>query len=249
MTIYKSAREIAIMREAGRIVAECHATLAEKIKPGVTTKELNGIAEAFIKRSGAIPSFKGHQGFPACICTAVNDVICHGIPNSNPLQAGDVITIDIGAKVKGYHGDSAWSYAVGKVPSEIEQLMKVTKECLFLGIEKAQVGNRIGDIGAAIQSHAESYRYGVVRDFCGHGIGRNLWEDPQPIPHYGQPGRGSLIMPGLTIAIEPMITTGGWKMKIDADGWTARTIDGSICVQYEHSIAVTKGETIILTQL
>lgn len=248
MIIYKSPREIAIMKEAGRIVAECHAALAEKIKPGISTKELDSIAEAFIKRSGAIPSFKGHQGFPACICTAVNDVICHGIPNSNVLNDGDVITVDIGAKVKGYHGDSAWSYAVGKVAPEVEHLMKVTKECLFLGIEKAQIGNRIGDVGAAIQTHAERYRYGVVRDFCGHGVGRNLWEDPQ-VPHYGQPGRGALIMPGLTIAIEPMITNGGWKMKVDPDGWTARTLDGSVCIQYEHTIAVTEEETIILTDL
>lgn len=248
MTIYKSAREIAIMKEAGRIVAECHALLKEKIRPGITTKELDGIAEAFIKRSGAIPSFKGHQGFPAAICTAVNDVICHGIPDSRPLKSGDVITIDVGASIKGYHGDSAWSYAVGKVSPEIERLMRVTKECLFLGIEKARGGNRIGDIGATIQSHAEKHHYGVIRDFCGHGVGRSLWEDPQ-VPHYGHQGRGVLIMPGLTIAIEPMITNGGWKMKVDPDGWTARTADGSICVQYEHTIAITEGDAVILTQL
>lgn len=248
MTIYKSAREIAIMKEAGRIVAECHALLKEKIRPGITTKELDGIAEAFIKHSGAIPSFKGHQGFPAAICTAVNDVICHGIPDSRPLKSGDVITIDVGASIKGYHGDSAWSYAVGKVSPEIERLMRVTKECLFLGIEKARGGNRIGDIGATIQSHAEKHHYGVIRDFCGHGVGRSLWEDPQ-VPHYGHQGRGVLIMPGLTIAIEPMITNGGWKMKVDPDGWTARTADGSICVQYEHTIAITEGDAVILTQL
>lgn len=248
MTILKSVREIEIMKEAGKIVAGCHAALAEKIRPGITTKELERITEDFIKQAGAIPSFKGHQGFPACICIAVNDVICHGIPNSKKLNSGDVITIDIGANLKGYHADSAWSYKVGKVSPDIEQLMQVTKECLFLGIEKARAGNRIGDIGAAIQSYAESYQYGVVRDFCGHGVGRELWEEPQ-IPHYGQPGRGALIKPGLTIAIEPMITNGSWKAKIDADGWTARTVDGSICVQYEHTIAVTEEETIILTQL
>ncbi|HWR07138.1 type I methionyl aminopeptidase [Sporomusa sp.] len=248
MTIFKSAREIEIMKEAGKIVAECHATLKEKIRPGITTKELDVITEDIIKHAGAIPSFKGHQGFPACICTAVNDVICHGIPDSKPLKSGDVITVDIGAKLKGYHADSAWSYEVDKVSPEIEQLMKVAKECLFRGIEIARIGNRIGDIGAVIQSYAESYHYGVVRDFCGHGVGQSLWEDPQ-IPHYGQPGKGALIKPGLTIAIEPMITNGSWKTKIDTDGWTARTVDGSICIQYEHTIAVTAEETIILTQL
>ncbi|WP_312520217.1 type I methionyl aminopeptidase [Anaerospora sp.] len=248
MIIFKSARELAIMREAGLIVAECHALLGERIKAGVSTLELDELVEGYIRRKGAIPSFKGHHGFPASICASVNDVICHGIPNGQPLQDGDVITIDIGAKVNGYHGDSAWSYAVGEVSPEIEKLMKVTKECLFLGIEQAQPGKRIGDIGHVIQTYAESLKYGVVRDFCGHGVGRELWEDPE-IPHYGHAGKGAPIKAGMTIAIEPMITMGRWQVKTDPDGWTARTIDGSICVQYEHTLAVTKEGPVILTQL
>lgn len=248
MIIFKSARELAIMREAGLIVAECHALLGERIKAGVSTLELDELVESYIRKKGAIPSFKGHHGFPASICASVNDVICHGIPNGEPLQDGDVITIDIGAKVNGYHGDSAWSYAVGDVSPEIEKLMKVTKECLFLGIDQAQPGKRIGDIGHAIQTYAESLKYGVVRDFCGHGVGRELWEDPE-IPHYGHAGKGAAIKAGMTIAIEPMITLGRWQVKTDSDGWTARTIDGSICVQYEHTLAVTKEGPVILTQL
>lgn len=248
MIIFKSARELAIMREAGLIVAECHALLGERIKAGVSTLELDELVEGYIRKKGAIPSFKGHHGFPASICASVNDVICHGIPNAEPLQNGDVITIDIGAKVNGYHGDSAWSYAVGEVSPEIEKLMKVTKECLFLGIDQAQPGKRIGDIGHAIQTYAESLKYGVVRDFCGHGVGRELWEDPE-IPHYGHAGKGAAIKAGMTIAIEPMITMGRWQVKTDPDGWTARTIDGSICVQYEHTLAVTKEGPVILTQL
>lgn len=248
MIIFKSGRELAIMREAGLIVAECHALLGEKIKAGVSTLELDELVESYIRKKGAIPSFKGHHGFPASICASVNDVICHGIPNEQPLNEGDVITIDIGAKVNGYHGDSAWSYAVGQVSPEIEKLMRVTKECLFLGIDQAQPGKRIGDIGHAIQTYAESLKYGVVRDFCGHGVGRELWEDPE-IPHYGHAGKGPAIKKGMTIAIEPMITMGRWQAKTDSDGWTARTVDGSICVQYEHTLAVTPEGPVILTQL
>lgn len=248
MVIFKSEREIQIMREAGRIVAQCHAALAEHIQPGITTKELDRIAEKFILGTGATPSFKGHQGFPASICTSVNDVICHGIPGHSKLKSGDVITIDIGAKLDGYHGDSAWSYAVGHVVPKIEQLMKDTKECLNLGIEQARPGRRIGDIGAAIQNYAEQHHYGVIREYCGHGVGQSLWEEPE-IPHYGQAGKGLLLKPGMVIAIEPMITNGKWQAKVDSDGWTARTIDRSICVQYEHTLAVLEDETVILTQL
>ncbi|SHJ92860.1 type I methionyl aminopeptidase [Desulforamulus aeronauticus] len=248
MIVLKSPREIAIMGDAGKIVAECHAMLAEKIKPGITTLELDQLTEKLIRSRGAIPSFKGHHGFPATICVAINDVICHGFPSAKELKDGDVVTIDIGALYKGYHGDSAWSYAVGNVSPEIAKLMQVTKECLFLGIEQAQPGKRIGDIGHAIQSHAESLNYGVVREFCGHGIGQSLWEEPQ-IPHYGRPNRGTLLKPGMTIAIEPMITTGDWRAKLAPDGWTASTIDGSICVQYEHTLAITKDAPVILTEL
>ncbi|AEG61680.1 type I methionyl aminopeptidase [Desulforamulus ruminis] len=248
MIILKSAREIEIMREAGRIVAECHRILAERIKPGITTLELDQTVEKHIRQRGATPSFKGHQGFPAAICVALNDVICHGFPGPEPLQKGDVVTIDVGAFYKGYHGDSAWTYAVGEVSEEIRQLMEVGRKSLYLGIELAQPGNRIGDIGAAIQTYAEKYRYGVVREFCGHGVGQNLWESPQ-IPHFGRANTGPLIKAGMTLAIEPMITLGKWKAVLDKDGWTARTVDGSICVQYEHTLAVTAEGPVILTEI
>ncbi|AQS59437.1 type I methionyl aminopeptidase [Desulforamulus ferrireducens] len=248
MIILKSPKEISIMRDAGKIVAECHALIAEKIKPGINTLMLDQMVEKLIRQRGAVPSFKGHHGFPATICVAVNDVICHGFPSSTKLRDGDVVTIDIGAHYKGYHADSAWSYAVGHVSPEITKLMEVTKECLFKGIEQARPGNRVGDIGHAIQQYAESFGYGVIREFCGHGIGQSLWEEPQ-IPHYGRKNRGLSLKTGMTIAIEPMITNGGWRSKLDQDGWTARTIDGSICVQYEHTIAITEAEPVILTTL
>lgn len=244
----KSAREIAIMREAGRIVAECHAALAERVQPGVSTRELDRFVEQFLKDRGATPSFKGYRGFPGSICVSVDDVICHGIPGRDRLKAGQVITIDIGAYYKGYHGDSAWTYAVGEVSPEIRQLMDVTQQCLFAGIEAARVGNRIGDIGHAIQTLAESHGYGVVRDFIGHGLGQELHESPE-VPHYGTPGTGLALRSGMTIAIEPMITLGDYRVKVDPDGWTARTSDGSICVQYEHTIAITDNGPEILTKL
>ncbi len=248
MIILKSAREIDIMRKAGRIVAECHEILAEVVKPGISTIELDKIVEEHIRKQGAKPSFKGHQGFPASTCAAINDVICHGFPDKTILKSGDVITIDIGACYKGYHGDSGWTYVVGEVSEDIKKLMKVGLESLNLGIEQAVIGNRIGDIGYAIQTYAEGHKYGVVRDFCGHGIGKSLWEDPE-VPHYGKPGFGPKLKEGMVIAIEPMITMGGWRAKVDSDGWTARTKDGSICVQFEHTLAITKDGPMVLTKL
>lgn len=236
------------MRDAGRIVAECHMALAERVRPGVTTLELDRFVEGLIHKNGATPTFKGHQGFPGSICVAVNDVICHGFPSKYRLQEGDVVTFDIGATYKGYIGDSAWSYAVGKVSPKVQELMDVTKESLFLGIAQAVPGNRVGDIGHAIQSFAEARGMGVVREFTGHGVGQDLWEQP-PIPHYGAPGTGTLLRAGMTIAIEPMLTLGAWEAKTDRDGWTARTVDGSVCVQYEHSIAITDDGPLILTEL
>jgi methionyl aminopeptidase len=244
----KSLREIGLMRDAGRIVAECHMALAERVRPGVTTLELDRFVEGLIHKNGATPTFKGHQGFPGSICVAVNDVICHGFPSKYRLQEGDVVTFDIGATYKGYIGDSAWSYAVGKVSPKVQELMDVTKESLFLGIAQAVPGNRVGDIGHAIQSFAEARGMGVVREFTGHGVGQDLWEQP-PIPHYGAPGTGTLLRAGMTIAIEPMLTLGAWEAKTDRDGWTARTVDGSVCVQYEHSIAITDDGPLILTEL
>lgn len=246
MTKLKSPSELALMREAGRIVAECHAALADQVRPGVSTLELDAMVERMIRERGAIPSFKGHEGFPGSICVAVNDVICHGIPNDRPLEDGDVITIDIGARYQGYHGDSAWTYGVGEVSPRIQQLMDDTRQSLFLGIEQARVGNRIGDIGHAIQAFAEPRGYGVVREFTGHGVGQDLWEEPV-VPHYGKPAAGRTLRPGMTLAIEPMLTLGAWRSQIDDDGWTARTIDGSICVQYEHTVVVTEEGPVILT--
>jgi len=244
----KSSREIAIMREAGLLVAQCHAALAERIRPGVQTRELDRFVESFLRERGATPSFKGYNGFPGSICTAINDVVCHGIPGRDKLRNGDVVTIDIGAYFKGYHGDSAWTYAVGEVSPEVANLMGVAKQALFEGIARAKPGNRVGDISHAIQSYAEARGMGVVRDFIGHGVGQQLHEAPE-VPHFGSPGTGPLLRTGMTVAIEPMITLGDWRVKVEADGWTARTLDGSICVQYEHTVAITDEGPMILTQL
>ncbi|WP_152393561.1 type I methionyl aminopeptidase [Paenibacillus guangzhouensis] len=246
--IIKSEPELARMREAGRIVAECHAFLAEKIKPGVTTLALDRMVEQHIRKRGALPSFKGHHGFTASICAARNDVICHGFPDNEPLLDGDVITIDLGAHYKGYHGDSGWTYAVGQVSDPIKKLMEDCHKALMLGIEQAVSGKRIGDIGHAIQTFADRHNYGNVRQFTGHGIGQDLWEEPA-VPHYGRQGSGPVLKNGLVLAIEPMFTLGDWNAFIDADGWTARTIDGSICVQYEHTVAITEHGPELLTRL
>ncbi|WP_195575131.1 type I methionyl aminopeptidase [Paenibacillus sp. 1001270B_150601_E10] len=248
MVILKSESEIEIMREAGRIVAECHAMLGELIKPGVTTIELDRLVEEKIRARGAVPSFKGHHGFTASICTAKNDVICHGFPDSIPLHDGDVITIDIGANYNGFHGDSGWTYAVGNVSSDIKDLMTACHQSLFLGIAQAIEGKRLGDIGFAIDNYAKPLGYGNVREFTGHGIGRELWEEP-PVPHYGHQGKGLRLKKGMVLAIEPMLTLGDSYSYIESDGWTARTIDHSICVQFEHTVAITEHGPRILTEL
>ncbi len=248
MIITKSKKEIEIMREAGRIVAECHELLKDAVKPGVTTMELDMLVEKHIRSRGATPSFKGYHGFPSSICSSPNDVICHGMPDDKPLKDGDVITIDIGAYKGGYHGDSAWTYAVGEVSQEIKALMEDTLESLMRAISVAVEGNTVGDLGHAIEEYIKPKGYGIVVEFAGHGVGRNLWEAPE-IVHKGRPGTGPKLKNGMTIAIEPMITLGTWKSKIEADGWTARTTDGSICVQYEHTIAITEDGPQILTQL
>lgn len=242
----KDSRELAIMREAGRIVADCHVALRPLVKPGVTTGELDQFIEEFIRSRGAEPSFLGYNGYPASSCTSINDVICHGIPGSERLQDGDLISIDLGAYYKGYHGDSAWTYAVGTVAPHVQRLMDVTLEALRRGIAAAQVGNRLGDISHAIQSYAEAEGMGVVREFTGHGIGRAMHEAPS-LPHYGPPGVGPVLREGLVLAIEPMLTLGGWRARMEADGWTARTADGSLCAQYEHTVAITADGPVIFT--
>lgn len=248
MIVLKSSAEIAVMREAGRIVAECHQVLAERIRPGISTRELDRLVESLLQKRGATPSFKGYRGFPAATCIAVNDVICHGFPSKERLREGDLLSIDIGAFYKGYHGDQAWTYAVGSISAEARRLMEATEQALYTGIAAARPGNRVGDIGHAIQSFAEARGLGVVREFTGHGVGQKLHEPPS-VPHFGRPGTGTTLRAGMTLAIEPMITLGGWESHVEADGWTARTVDGALCAQYEHTIALTAEGPEILTQL
>ena len=247
MVSIKSKREIALMKEAGRIVALAHKAVSEMIAPGVSTLEIDRVVERVIRSHHATPSFKGYGGFPGSACTSVNEQVVHGIPSNKViLKDGDIISVDIGANYKGYHGDSAWTYAVGNISEEAKKLMEVTKESLFKGLEKATSGNRLSDISHAIQTHAESYGYGVVREFVGHGLGKNLHEDPQ-IPNYGMPGKGTLLKPGMTLAIEPMINMGRKEVKVLKDNWTAVTIDKKLSAHYEHSILITDGAPIILT--
>jgi len=235
------------MREAGRIVALAHQAVKEHVKPGTTTKQLDQIVERVIRDHGATPSFKGYGGFPASACTSINEQVVHGIPSDEViLKDGDLISIDIGANYKGYHGDSAWTYAVGTVSDDIRQLMKITEESLWKGLEMATAGNRLTDISHAIQSHAESFGYGVVREFVGHGVGKQLHEDPQ-VPNFGLPHRGVRLKAGMTLAIEPMINMGRKDVRVLEDNWTAVTVDGQPSAHYEHSILVTDGAPVILT--
>lgn len=249
MITIKSKREIELMREAGRIVALAHQEVSQHVKAGISTYELDQIVEQVILSHGATPSFKGYGGFPASACTSVNEQVVHGIPSETViLQDGDIISIDIGANYKGYHGDSAWTYAVGTVSTEIKRLMDVTKESLYKGLEQATAGNRLSDISHAIQAHAEQYGFSVVREFVGHGVGKQLHEDPQ-IPNYGLPGKGVKLKAGMTFAIEPMINMGRKEVTVLKDNWTAVTIDHLPSAHYEHSILITDGDPIIFTTL
>jgi methionyl aminopeptidase len=247
MTILKTPREIALMKKAGRIVADCHKEIARIIKPGVSTLYINDFVERYLEQRGAKQVIKGYKGFPFATCASVNDVIAHGFPNEQPLEEGDIVTIDIVAECEGWMADSAWTYAVGRISDEAHKLMKVTKKCLYLGIEKAVVGNRIGDVMHAVQKHAEQNGFSVVRDLVAHGIGRSLHEDPT-FPHVGRPGRGFRLKEGMVFTIEPMINAGSHELFIELDGWTARTIDGRLSAQYEHTIAITKDGPVILTE-
>lgn len=247
MIVLKTNREIQYMKEAGKILASCHKEIAKMIKPGVTTWELDQFVERYLKKHNAKPEQKGYNGYKYATCAAVNDEICHGFPRKKPLENGDIVTIDMVVNYNGWLADSAWSYGVGEISQEAEALMKVTKESLYKGIEKARVGNRIGDISHAIQTYAESKGYSVVRDFVGHGIGRKIHESPQ-ILHFGSSGRGPRIEEGMVFTIEPMINIGSWKCTMDDNGWTARTVDGKLSAQYEHTIAITKDGPLILTE-
>lgn len=248
MIICKSPREIDIMRESGRIVALTHQELKKHIQPGITTKELDAIAESLIRSYGATPSFKGYNGFSGSICASVNEELVHGIPGDRMLRNGDIISIDIGAKQGGYHGDSAWTYAVGDVSDEVQSLMDVSEESLFRGLEQVKPGVKLSDVSHAIQQYVEANNYSIVREFVGHGIGQSLHEEPQ-IPNFGLPGKGPTLKPGMVLAIEPMVNQGMRYVKTLADNWTVVTSDGKICTHYEHTIAVTETGYEILTTL
>lgn len=243
----KSAREIELMHNAGKLLAATHREIANMIKPGITTMEINEFVEKFLAEHGATPEQKGFHGYQYATCASINDEICHGFPRKKPLKKGDIVTIDMVVNLRGGLADSAWTYAVGNISPQKQKLLDVTKECLYKGIEQAVAGNRIGDIGHAIQTYAEAEGYSVVRDFTAHGIGPTLHEDPQ-IPHYGEPGKGLKLKEGMVITIEPMINEGMWQSKMDNNGWTARTIDGKLSAQFEHTLAITKDGPIILTE-
>lgn len=248
MIILKSEREINYLRDAGRIVAETHLEVKKAVKPGVTTLELDKIAEEYIKSRGAIPAFKGYHGFTGNICASINEEVVHGIPGLRKLKTGDNVSIDIGAVINGYNGDAAITVPVGEIDAEVQKLLDVTEESLYKGIEQAIVGNRLSDISHAVQIHAEEHGYGVVRDYVGHGIGRNMHEDPQ-VPNFGSPGRGPRLKSGMTLAIEPMVNLGTYEVETLDDGWTVVTLDGKRSAHFEHSIAITDGKPEILTKL
>ncbi len=257
--ILKTAPQIEFLRQAGHIVAETFEVLRPHILPGISTAELDAIAEEYIRRQGAEPIFKGYGGipsqwgkpgrkaFPATICASVNATICHGIPNpKDRLRQGDIIGIDIGVRYRGWVGDSCVTFAVGAVAEPTQRLLEATKQCLTLGIAQARVGNTLGDIGAAIQSHAEAQGFSVVREYTGHGVGRNLHEEPT-VFHHGKPKTGRRLVPGMVFTIEPMINLGKAATKVESNGWTVSTADGSLSAQFEHAIAITTGDPIILT--
>jgi methionyl aminopeptidase len=246
MIILKSEREITMMQAAGKLLATCHKELNKRIKPGITTIELDQFVEEYLKAAGAIPEQKGYQGYPYAICASVNDEICHGFPNRQPLKSGDIVTIDMVVNLKGALADSAWTHAVGNISAESRRLLAITEKALYIGIEQAMAGNRIGDIGHAIQTFVETEGLSVVRDFTGHGIGPTIHENPS-IPHYGEAGKGPRLQEGMVITIEPMVNLGSWECTIAANGWTARTVDGKLSCQYEHTIAITKNGPLILT--
>ena len=248
LIIVKSWHEIEIMREAGHVIAACHAALRDYIREGITTLQIDEFVETFIRKHNMEPAQKGYKGYPFAACTSVNDVVCHGFPSEYRLKEGDIITVDMVTLHKGLHADSAWSYGVGQISEAAQHLMVVTEAALFKGIEQAVVGNQISDIGHAIQTYAESEGLGVVRDYIGHGIGRAMHESPEVL-HFGPPHKGIRIKKGMTFTIEPMVNTGTYECKLDDDGWTARTADGSLSIQYEHTLAITDNGPEILTQL
>ena len=248
MIILKTARELGVMREACIISAQALQLIGRAVEPGVTTAELDKLAENFIRSKGAVPNFKGYAGYPATACISVNDQVIHGIPSHNRiLKSGDIVSVDLGAAFEGYNGDNAATFACGEVSDEAKRLIDTTRESLYEGIRAARAGGRVGDIGAAVQRYVEARGYSVVRDYVGHGVGTSLHESPE-VPNYGVSGRGIRLLPGMTIAIEPMVNAGGEKVKVLPDGWTVLTADGSLSAHFEHTVAITADGPQIMTK-
>jgi methionyl aminopeptidase len=245
--VLKTSGEIGLMDEANRIVHRVLDGIAERVRPGVTTLELDRWAEATIRDAGAVPAFLDYRGYPATLCTSINEVIVHGIPDDRPLNEGDIVGVDCGVLYKGYYGDAARTFAVSEVGDEARKLMDVTRDSLNLAVDQLQPGNRLSDIGHAVQAYVEKHGFSVVREFVGHGIGTSLHEDPQ-VPNFGDAGYGPRLKPGLVLAIEPMVNIGDSGVKVDADGWTARTADGKLSAHFEYSVAVTESGPMILGQ-
>jgi methionyl aminopeptidase len=246
MIYYKTEQEIELIRESSLLVAKTHAEVAKLIQPGVTTLELDKVAEEFIRDNGGIPAFKGYSGFPNTLCVSPNEQVVHGIPNNEPLESATILSLDCGVKKNGFFGDSAFTYEVGEIAQDVKDLLRVTRESLYKGIEAAVAGNRIGDIGFAVQLQAERHGYGVVRELVGHGVGENLHESPE-VPNYGKRGRGVKLQEGLVIAIEPMINMGVKEIIQLNDGWTIKTADLKPSAHFEHTIVVRKGKAEILS--
>ena len=246
MIVLKTAQDLEAMKVACRISAEAIKVAKEHLRAGVSTAYIDSQVEKFIRSQGATPSFKGYGGFPGSACISVNDEVIHGIPGPRIIQEGDIVSIDVGAKYKGYHGDNAATFGVGKVSPEAQKLMDVTHECLERAVAAAVKGNRIGDIGFAVQSHAEENGFSVVRDYIGHGVGRDLHEDPE-VPNYGRQGRGIRLVPGMTIAIEPMINQGTYRVEVLDNDWTVVTADGALSAHFEYTVAITDSKPVVLT--
>ena len=246
--IIKSAREIELMRQAGRITAAARALARDMVIPGVTTAEIDREVNRFIKKSGAVPTFLGYGGYPASVCLSVNDEVIHGIPGRRVIQAGDIVSVDVGATWKGFVGDCAGTYIAGEDSQKATELIRVTKQSFFEGIKFARAGYRIGDISHGVQEYVEKNGFSVVRDYVGHGVGAVMHEDPE-VPNFGHAGRGPRLVKGMTIAVEPMVNAGGWQVRVLKDGWTVKTEDGSLAAHYENTILITDGEPEILTRV
>ena len=246
MIVYKSPEEIELMREAALVVSRTLGMLAAEVKEGAIPAKLDKLAEDYIRDQGAVPGFLGLYGCPSTLLISVNETVVHGLPNDRPFESGDVVSIDCGAKLNGYYGDHAYTFEVGEVKPEVRNLLKVTKECLYKGIEQMYAGKRLGDVSYAIQEHAEKHGYGVVRELVGHGIGKTMHEDPQ-VPNYGRKGWGKKLKEGIVLAIEPMITLGTYRVKQLSDGWTINTVDGKAAAHFEHDVAILNGKPEILS--